>query len=96
LELLGFIGALGVLIYWSGQNNLRGGLVGDNKRAYVLTSEPELTEPLKRTRNMTRIEQARRNNRRKERLAALPETILGIGLIVISVATFVGICLVGG
>jgi len=45
---------------------------------------------------MTRIEQARRNNRRKERLAALPETILGIGLIVISVATFVGICLVGG
>jgi len=45
--------------------------------------------------NMSRIEQARRNNRRKERLAGLPETVLGLGLIVISVATFVGICWVG-
>jgi hypothetical protein len=44
---------------------------------------------------MNRIERARRNNRRKQRLAALPETILGLGLIVISVATFVGICLAG-
>ena len=44
---------------------------------------------------MNRIDKARRNNRRQERMADLPATILGLGLIVISVATFVGICWVG-
>lgn len=44
---------------------------------------------------MNRIEKARRNNRREQRMDALPSTILGLGLIVISVATFVGICWAG-
>jgi len=44
---------------------------------------------------MTRIDKARRNHRRRERLEALPATILGLGLLVISVATLVGICWVG-
>tara|TARA_R110001632_G_scaffold15836_1_gene51894 strand:+ start:3126 stop:3299 length:174 start_codon:yes stop_codon:yes gene_type:complete len=35
---------------------------------------------------MSRIEKARRNNRRKERLAGLPETILGLGLIAMAAA----------